>query len=178
MLYVGTFEPYQGIDLLIEGMDTVLERLPSAHFLLVGGKPDQVARYRKAVQEKGVENAVSFTGSVSPVVADRFVTFADVLLSPRISGNNTPLKIYSYLRSGKPIVATRHITHTQVLDDSVAVLTEPTPEAFAEGIIRAATDNKLKNQLVSNAKRLAEDKYSYEVYVKKLGQLLDNINTN
>ena len=178
LLYVGTFEPYQGIDLLIEGMDTVLERLPSAHFLLVGGKPDQVARYRKAVQEKGVENAVSFTGSVSPVVADRFVTFADVLLSPRISGNNTPLKIYSYLRSGKPIVATRHITHTQVLDDSVAVLTEPTPEAFAEGIIRAATDNKLKNQLVSNAKRLAEDRYSYEVYVKKLGQLLDNINTN
>ena len=40
----------------------------------------------------------------------------DVLVSPRSRGTNTPLKIYQYLRSGKPIVATRLLTHTQVLE--------------------------------------------------------------
>ena len=37
-------------------------------------------------------------------------------VSPRSRGTNTPLKIYQYLRSGKPIVATRLLTHTQVLE--------------------------------------------------------------
>ena len=39
-----------------------------------------------------------------------------MLVSPRSRGTNTPLKIYQYLRSGKPIVATRLLTHTQVLE--------------------------------------------------------------
>ena len=54
-----------------------------------------------------------------------------MLTSPRSKGTNTPLKIYQYLRSGKPIVATRLLTHTQVLDDDTAMLTAPDPQAFA-----------------------------------------------
>ena len=178
LLYVGTFEPYQGIDLLIEGIGEVVGEIPSAHFLLVGGKPEQVARYREQVSRSGRSDYVTFTGSVSPVVAERFVQFSDVLLSPRISGNNTPLKIYSYLRSGKPIVATRHITHTQVLDDSVAILTEATPKSFARGIIEAVKSKSRVRAMVRNAQRLAAQKYSYEIYVKKLAELLDNMDTN
>ena len=57
-------------------------------------------------------------------------------------GTNTPLKIYQYLRSGRPIVATRLLTHTQVLSDEVAVLTPATPEGFAEGILRVLADQE------------------------------------
>ena len=35
--------------------------------------------------------------------------------------SNTPFKVYTYLASGKPLVATRIATHTQLLDDSLAV---------------------------------------------------------
>ena len=42
---------------------------------------------------------------------------ADVLVSPRLKGLNTPMKIYSYLDSGSAVLATRLRTHTQVLDD-------------------------------------------------------------
>ena len=44
-----------------------------------------------------------------------YLLASDVLVSPRSRGTNTPLKIYQYLRSGKAIVATRLLTHTQVL---------------------------------------------------------------
>ncbi len=55
-----------------------------------------------------------------------YLLAADVLVSPRSRGTNTPLKIYQYLRSGKPIVATRLLTHTQVLSDETAILTGAT----------------------------------------------------
>ena len=44
----------------------------------------------------------------------------DVLASPRRHGQNTPFKVFTYLASGKPLVATRIPTHTQLLDDSLA----------------------------------------------------------
>lgn len=179
ILYVGTFEPYQGIDLLIEGASHVLESAPNAHFVMVGGKPEQVDHYKRLVSQKELGNKFTFTGSVSPTAAESCVGYCDILLSPRISGNNTPLKIYSYLRSGKPIVATRLITHTQVLNDDVAVLTEANARDFANGILKVISDGALRDDIVRKAQELAVSKYSYEIYVKKIQQVLDNmISTN
>ena len=81
-----------------------------------------------------------FAGQRPAEEIPRFLDAADVLVSPRSTGTNTPLKIYQYLRSGRPIVATRLLTHTQVLDDDVALLTPATPEGFAEGILTAIAD--------------------------------------
>jgi len=69
-----------------------------------------------------------------------YLAASDVLVSPRSRGTNTPLKIYQYLRSGKAIVATRLLTHTQVLSDETAILTEASPEGFARGILDALGD--------------------------------------
>ena len=66
-----------------------------------------------------------------------YLLAADVLVSPRSRGTNTPLKIYQYLRSGRPIVATRLLTHTQVLSDETAILTGASAGEFAAGILSA-----------------------------------------
>jgi glycosyltransferase involved in cell wall biosynthesis len=104
---------------------------------------------------------------VKPGMVPQFLDVADILVTPRIEGNNTPLKIYSYLRSGKPIVATKHITHTQVLNDEVAILTDCNANAFAEGLIKIIEDQKLRQKIAGNAKELADEKYSYESYQQK-----------
>jgi len=167
ILYAGTFEPYQGLDLLIESSKGVVESKKDVTFLMVGGNPDQVKYYQSMVEQKNLSDYFVFSGQVVPELVPRFVEMADVLVTPRIEGNNTPLKIYSYLRSGIPIVATNHMTHTQVLDDSVAVLTDCDAQSFSKGLIRILQDNKLKRTIVDNAKALAEEKYSYQAYVKK-----------
>jgi SAM-dependent methyltransferase len=68
---------------------------------------------------------------------------ADVLVSPRSRGTNTPLKIYQYLRSGpRHRRDVRLLTHTQVLDDSVSILTPATADGFAAGILRAGPSRR------------------------------------
>ncbi|OQX95767.1 hypothetical protein B6I21_03735 [candidate division KSB1 bacterium 4572_119] len=168
ILYAGTFEPYQGLDLLIESGKSVISKTKNVTFLLVGGNPDQVTHYSQQVKKNNLKDYFVFTGQVVPEMVPKFVDLADILVTPRIEGNNTPLKIYSYLRSGKPIVATNHMTHTQVLNDDVSVLTGCSAESFSEGLVKIIQDDKLKEKITTNARKLADEKYSYEVYVEKL----------
>lgn len=167
ILYAGTFEPYQGLKLLINSAAEVIEHYNEVTFVLVGGNPKQVDEYKAIVDEKHLGNNFVFTGQVWPDLVPKFINLSDILVTPRTDGNNTPLKIYSYLRSDRPIVATRHITHTQVLNDDVAVLTECEAGAFAEGIIRLIKDKELRRILAGRAKKLAEEKYSYASYLNK-----------
>ena len=171
--YAGTFEHYQGIDLLIESSEKVLQKHKNVKFLLVGGNPEQVEKYKSMVAARNLTDKYIFTGTVKPEEVPLFLNIADILVSPRIEGNNTPLKIYSYLRSGCPVVATRHLTHTQVLDDDVSILTEVNPAAYAEGILKVIEDEALRKQIAGNAQRLAQEKYSYEVYVEKTRKIYD-----
>src|SRR5947199_6473360 len=60
LLYTGTLERYQGLDLLLRSAAIVYERYPAARYLVVGGKPDQVAALRQLAQQIGVEHMVCF----------------------------------------------------------------------------------------------------------------------
>jgi glycosyltransferase involved in cell wall biosynthesis len=83
----------------------------------------------------GVDAVTVFAGERPAAEIPSYLLAADLLVSPRSRGTNTPLKIYQYLRSGKPIVATRLLTHTQVLSDETAILTAARAEEFAAGIL-------------------------------------------
>lgn len=167
ILYAGTFEPYQGLDLLIESSKEVISRNNNISFTLVGGNPDQVEHYRQKARKNKLSDHFVFTGQVAPSLVPKFIDMADILVTPRIEGNNTPLKIYSYLRSGKPIVATNHITHTQVLNDQVAILTDCNAQSFAAGLIKVLEDKELRQKIATTARALAEEKYSYAAYLQK-----------
>jgi glycosyltransferase involved in cell wall biosynthesis len=135
ILYAGTFEAYQGLELLVASAQKVVQRHNDALFLMVGGSPDQVRHYEKRVAAGGLSSHFLFTGKRPPAEVPIFVKLSHMLVSPRINGTNTPLKIYSYLHAGKPIVATDLYTHTQVLNPSISMLVEPDEESLARGIL-------------------------------------------
>lgn len=173
VLYYGTLEAYQGIPLLLESAKIVCNKRRGVQFLIVGGQLAQVEQYRRQMEQQRLADSVIFTGFVQPQLIPAFIELADVLVSPRISGTNSPLKIYSYLRSGKPVVATRHITHTQILDDGVAILVEPTAQGLADGILQALQDDAKVKKMTAAAQKLAEEKYGYGDFLKKTQQAIE-----
>jgi glycosyltransferase involved in cell wall biosynthesis len=170
VLYTGTFEAYQGLDLLFAAAKHVIAARPDARFMLAGGRPEQIAAGRVSADRAGLGASVIFAGQRDAEEIPLFLDAADVLVSPRSIGTNTPLKIYQYLRSGRPIVATRLLTHTQVLTDDVAILTTATPEGFASGILEALSDPARARAVGENARELADTKYSYEAYLMRTRQ--------
>ncbi len=166
VLYTGTFEAYQGLDLLYGAMHIVVATRPEARLVMVGGEPAQVEAGRAAVNRLGLSSAVVFTGQRPAEEVPAYLDAATTLVSPRSNGTNTPLKIYQYLRSGRPIVATRLRTHTQVLSDDVAILTAATPGELAKGLLRGMSDPAAV-AIGERARDLANTKYSDEAFIEK-----------
>jgi glycosyltransferase involved in cell wall biosynthesis len=61
-VYTGTFEHYQGLDLLYAAMVIVRARRPDARLVLVGGDEAQVTKARQQVTSLGIADCVVFTG--------------------------------------------------------------------------------------------------------------------
>ena len=139
ILYTGTFEAYQGLDLLFAAAPGVLHARPDARFVLAGGAPAQIDAFKTHVRGLGIDGQVVFTGERPASEIPDLLAAADVLVSPRSRGTNTPLKIFQYFRSGRVIVATRLLTHTQVLNDGVAILTEARRRHAPSSSRRAST---------------------------------------
>ena len=157
ILYTGSFEPYQGLPLLLEAMAAVRDSLPEALLVLVGGRPEQVAEVTQQAERLGLAERVICTGLRLPDEVPSYLAAADILVSPRRDGINTPLKVYDYLRAGKPIVATRTASHLQVLDDQCAALADSTPQAFAAALVAVLRDPALADRLSQAATKRSHD---------------------
>jgi glycosyltransferase involved in cell wall biosynthesis len=168
VVYTGTFEHYQGIDLLLDCIPLVIRLNPTVLFLLVGGQSGQVEEVQRTVDTMGIGSHVRILGRRPMEDMPAFMGLATVLVSPRTLGSNTPMKLYSYLQSGIPVVATRLKTHTQVLNDSISVLAEADPENFAHAIARLISDESLRVRLGSAAEEYVEANFSYHVFKDKL----------
>jgi glycosyltransferase involved in cell wall biosynthesis len=169
VLYTGTFEAYQGLELLLDAAARLQVSHPAARVLVVGGSADQVGAAAAQALARGARHVV-FTGQQPAREIPAFVAAAAVLASPRIRGTNTPLKIYSYLRSGVPIVATDLLTHTQVLSPDVARLASPEAGAFAVAVAGLLDDPAAGRALAEAARRLAAAKYSRDVYLGRTAE--------
>jgi glycosyltransferase involved in cell wall biosynthesis len=173
VLYTGTFEAYQGLDMLLDAAGLLGRSHPDVRFLVVGGRPEQVALARDHAARVGAQAV--FTGHQPAREIPAFIDAADILASPRIAGTNTPLKIYSYLRAGKPIVATDLLTHTQVLDRETSLLVPPQAEAFAAALSRLIGDPALGDRLSRAARDRARTRYAREVYLARTKQVCERM---
>jgi glycosyltransferase involved in cell wall biosynthesis len=167
-MYVGNLERYQGIDLLLEGFRNTLDQMGDAHLVIVGGRDDDIARYGVRAAKLGIRQAVHFLGPKPVSVLGEILREADVLVSPRLRGLNTPMKIYSYMDSGTAVLATRLRAHTQVLDERTAYLVEPTPAALGNGLAVLLKDDALRERLASQAKDYVRREFTPEASRRKL----------
>jgi len=167
VVYTGNLEPYQGVDLLVRAAPLVCADRADATFLVVGGGDRQTERLRVLAHDLGVEGRVRLLGERPEGEMATFLAAADVLVSPRSLGTNTPLKLYGYLMSGRPVVVTDRPVHTQLLTENEAVLVAPNAEGLAGGILRVLRDPDGARAIAGNAARLVRTRYSAGAFTEK-----------
>jgi glycosyltransferase involved in cell wall biosynthesis len=175
IMYVGNLEPYQGTDLLLESFSLVREKTNQASLVIIGGEAADIQKYQQKAMQLSIQLFVHFLGPKPVKDLALYLSQADILVSPRIRGKNTPMKLYSYLDSGKALVATNLVTHTQLLNNQMAVLTEPTPSAFSTGLLQLIENDELRLSLGIAGKQFVEENHTFSVFREKLSSLYDGL---
>jgi glycosyltransferase involved in cell wall biosynthesis len=175
IVYTGNLERYQGIDLLLVAFARMAGVRDDAVLVLVGGSPVQIDDVRARAESLGIGDRVVLTGQRPAEEMPEWMAMATLLVSPRLHGGNTPLKLFSYMWSAVPIVATNLPTHTQVLDSNSAMLCAPTAEDMADGILAVLDDPARFASLGIMARaRVARD-YSRDAFRRKLLAAYDSV---
>lgn len=173
--YVGSFAAYQGIDLLFESIPIVARKEPRARFVIIGGSDREIADRRAQLAAAGCLDAVVFAGFIDPDELPAHLASFDILLSPRISGMNTPLKLLDYLKAGVAIVATDCEANRLILDHKSAELTKLNPAAFAAGILRLCADPRHRIELTAGGRAILDDCHNFAFFKDSLRQCYEYV---
>jgi glycosyltransferase involved in cell wall biosynthesis len=170
--YTGHLYPGRGLDLILD----LAGALPELDFLLVGGRPADVEAARQ--QAAHISN-ITFTGFVPNAELSRYQAAADVLIMPysrQVAGSSggdiapylNPMKMFEYLASARPIVASDLPILREILDDYNAVIV-PSQDApaWADALRQLANDPARRAALAAAARHTA-GQHTWEQRARRL----------
>jgi glycosyltransferase involved in cell wall biosynthesis len=179
--YVGTFQDWHGVDILLSALKRAHERDKTVKLILVGPYSEELV---DASRRLGVFEACRFVGSVSYEEVPAYINACDVMVAPynpqanplrRTFGIGSPLKLFEYMACEKPFISTRVDPIRQIPSVSEAgVLVEPgEPEDLAESIIDLTTeDGETARQMGSRGRRLVEKGFSWKPLAERISALI------
>ncbi|TVT55616.1 MAG: glycosyltransferase, exosortase A system-associated [Azoarcus sp. PHD] len=137
--FAGSFYGYEGLDLLVSALASLVERYPDIRLLLVGGGVQEQALREQAARE-GVADRVIFTGRVPHNRVQKYYELIDVLAYPRLpirlTELVTPLKPLEAMAQGRMFVASDVGGHRELVKhgETGFLFKAGSVEALAESI--------------------------------------------
>ena len=175
LAYVGSFAGYQGIDLVLGGFAHAIAAGANARLLLAGGTPLDRSRCEEWLAARGLRERVVWEDGVPPDELPALLAAADVLLCPRRSGLNPPLKLIELLKAGRPILASDVPANRAVVDDECALLVANEQTAWGEAMTRLLSDEDLGARLAAAARHHFDTHYALPHFRARLARAYEEL---
>ena len=178
LLYVGTFNG-RNIDITIEAVRIIKNKRPdlTINYKIFGdGVSSEIAKIRNAILSNDLNDVVDLAGFLRHdelenafVEADIGVAYVPVTEFYNVQPST---KIYEYIRSGIPVIATNTDANCEIMDESFGIVVGETPQDFADGMLRLV--EKINAGDIVFSKSITEQ-YSWENVVNKLEFLFERM---
>jgi glycosyltransferase involved in cell wall biosynthesis len=178
--YVGTFQPWHGVEELIRASKEVLDTHPEVRFLMVGPYYEQMEALSRKL---GVSHAYVFTGPVAYRDVPKYINAADILVAPynpekselrKRYGIGSPLKVMEYMSCAKPVITSLLKPITEVVQNEVngLLISAGDVEALKNALIRLIKDKIFTEDMGKRARRCMLGRYSWIVLAKQFEDIL------
>lgn len=172
--YTGHLYAGRGVDLIL----AIAHRVEKLHFLIAGGRRHDVQRVREALQQQGLQN-VTLTGFIPNANIPRYQAASDVLVMPYqsqvaassggdIAAYLSPMKLFEYLASGRPILASRLPVLGEVLNEDNAILLPGEDVGAWVEAIHALESAPERRQELGAAARVSAQAYSWRARAERI----------
>lgn len=175
--YVGSFAKYQGVDIIFQAIPMVVNQNSKIRFIIIGGDEGEIQAYQSRLDEAGAGESVLFLGKIAPDELPSYLSASDILLAPRQSGINSPLKILDYFKAGGAIVATNTIANQRLLNSENAELCEFDAVSFSQSILKLTDDVGRREHIALNGHKLYQSTYNFTAFTKQLEQTYQALNS-
>ncbi len=158
--YAGSFKTMgedKGIVNVFKAIKILSPSYPNIFFAAVGGSKDDIQVHQKIADSMGVSNNIALMEKVS---MDRLAIYqkaCDSLLMPfpftkHYAHYMSPLKMFEYMASKRPIIASGLPSIREILNDNNAVLVKPGDyKDLADGIEKIIINKELSDRLAEQA---------------------------
>jgi len=178
IIYPGTLNWHQGVDIAVKAFSIIKDRAPEAEFHIYGDGESKEALMNLVLQ-LGLEGRVLFNG-ILPLegIAD-IMGRSDLGVVPKRAnafGNEAfSTKILEFMALGVPVIVSRTKIDQFYFDDSLVTFFKPDDEKdLAEKMLLLMTDTKLREKTTSNALKFI-DKNSWSIKKKIYLDIVDSL---
>jgi len=154
ILYSGHLFAWKGVYTLVDASKYLSDEY---RILIVGGMDYDRKKLKVYIDQHSLIN-IQFISHQEPYKIPLYLKAADVLVLPNSAKKKiskfytSPVKMFEYMASKRPIIASDLPSIKEILDDDNSVLVEPdNPQELARGIKEILSDNKLSEQIVNKA---------------------------
>lgn len=173
IVYTGKFKT-MGMD---KGIHDILRSLrmldEKVVFVAAGGSNNDINYYKNKAKELNALDRTIFVGHVNQNILAIYQKAADALLMPFPFSEHyayymSPLKMFEYMASKRPIIATDLPSIREILSENNAIIVKPdNPENLAWGIKKSLVDENLVNKITEQAFKDAHE-YTWERRVERI----------
>jgi glycosyltransferase involved in cell wall biosynthesis len=175
ILFVGQFYAWQGIDVLINAMKHIVNRIPNAKLLLVGFGQEE-GELKSLVKDLQLNKNVVFTGRQNHELIPSIISASDVcvsLLKPTKFGS---LKMWEYLACGKPVVASKIEAYSFIEKEKCGVLVEYGNEKkTAEALLSILTIQEQTKEMGANARNFVLKGHTWDITASSILKICKQI---
>jgi glycosyltransferase involved in cell wall biosynthesis len=183
--YVGSFGPHRGLETAIDAMPAIVDRVPNARLLLVGGGGESYEhRLRERAQATGVDDHITFTGWVDLDAVPNYVATSDLPVvlhqdTPH-TATTVPHKLFQYMAVEKPVAVTDVGTMGRIVREGNAgvVVEAGNADAFAAEVIALAQNPSRAEVLGENARSTVESRYNWAYDAATLRDVYGDLSWN
>jgi len=167
LVFVGGlnwFPNSDGMSFFIEKIYPVIAKLLGCIKVIVIGKTNNKFKYSGMIEQVG------FVDDVRP-----YVNSSKVFIVPLRIGGGTRLKILDAMAMGKAIVSTSIGCEGIEAINNRHIIIEDDPLKFANAVIELLRDDRKRKTIGENARKLAEEKYDWEIIGRKMNEIYETI---
>ena len=172
VVYLGLFNHYQGLDLLLDAIPLVRDRVPGVHFLLMGF-PDE--EYRRKASRMGIDTVITFTGRVPYQSAPLFLSAGDLAVSPKLARTEANGKLFNYMACGLPTVAFESDINREILGECGVYAEYGSVDSLVNCIVAVLKDNNHLVKLGQQSRERAVSVHSWEVRAVQLVEVYSSL---
>ena len=172
--FIGSFKPWQGLNILIKSAPEIVKNIPNVKFLLVGDGIEK-KKLIKIIEELNLQKYFILTGRIPYEEVPNYINACDVCTIPKLSlkSGYSPLKLYEYMACEKSVIASK-IGGFEILErNNAGILVDPeNPEDLSKAIIKLLKNEELRKEMGKNGRKYVVENHSWKKIAEKIEEII------